>query len=130
MRLMSSLAFALLGMSLLSGAGWSQVPHDMTYQGQLTDSVGAPLSGPVNLELRIFDVLSGGSALYAEDHIDVSLDDDGGFSVQLGAGVASTGSFDPALFSGVNRYLEVVVDTEVLAPRQVLASVPWALVAE
>jgi len=34
------------------------------------------------------------------------------------------------LFSGVNRYLEVVVDGETLAPRQAVGSVPYALVAE
>jgi hypothetical protein len=34
------------------------------------------------------------------------------------------------LFSGVDRWLEVVVGAEVLTPRQVLGAVPWALIAQ
>jgi hypothetical protein len=40
------------------------------------------------------------------------------------------GTFDAALFSDVNRWLEVTVDNEVLTPRQIIGSVPWALIAE
>jgi hypothetical protein len=37
---------------------------------------------------------------------------------------------DAGLFSDADRRLEVVVDGEVLIPRQIVGSVPWALVAE
>ena len=50
--------------------------------------------------------------------------------MRLGTGSLKVGAFDGALFSGVNRYLEVVVDGEILTPRQPLSSVPYALQAE
>jgi hypothetical protein len=102
----------------------------MAYQGRLTDSVGSPLIGPVNLSMRIYDVIAGGSALYIEDHPNVAVDDVGAFSVKLGAGSVILGTFNSALFAGVNRYLEVVVDGEVLVPRLVMGSVPYAMQAE
>ena len=124
------MAVTILVLGLAASWAGSDVPHDMNYQGRLTDAVGAPLSGPVNLELRIYDVLSAGSPLYAETHPAVALDDNGGFGVLFGTGTVSVGTFDASLFSGMNRYLEVVVDADVLTPRQPLSSVPWALVAE
>jgi hypothetical protein len=85
----------------------------------------------VNLKLEIFDVLSGGTALYTEDHVGVVLDDNGVFTVRVGTGSLKVGAFDRELFSsGVNRYLQVVVDDEILTPRQPLSSVPYALAAE
>jgi hypothetical protein len=126
----SALILALVWLSLGVGTATAQVPYDMSYQGRLTDSVGAPLAGPATLELRIFDSFAGGVALYEEVHIGVSLDDSGAFSIRMGAGDFTTGTFDAALFSGVNRYLEIVVDGEVLTPRLVIGSVPYAMQAE
>ncbi|HIF41993.1 MAG TPA: DUF1566 domain-containing protein [Planctomycetes bacterium] len=120
----------LLALILVPLSSLAQVPHDTAYQGRLTDAVGAPLVGLVDLQLRIFDVPATGTALYMEDHAGVVLDDNGAFTVRLGTGSLKVGTFDGALFSGVNRYLEVVVDGEVLAPRQPVGSVPYALVAE
>jgi hypothetical protein len=131
-RLLHSPAILILlvGFWLNASAASAQVPYDMAYQGRLTDAVGAPLVGPVNLSMRIYDVIAGGSALYIEDHANVAVDDVGAFSVKLGAGTAILGTFDSALFAGVNRYLEVVVDGEVLVPRLVMGSVPYAMQAE
>jgi hypothetical protein len=126
----SVLMLALVWLSVGVGTASAQVPYDMSYQGRLTDAVGAPLAGPATLELRVFDSLAGGVALYEEVHIGVSLDDSGAFSIRMGAGDFTTGTFDAALFSGVNRYLEVVVASEVLTPRLVMGSVPYAMQAE
>ena len=120
----------LLALILVPLSSLAQVPHDTAYQGRLTDAVGAPLVGLVDLQLRIFDVPAAGTALYTEDHAGVVLDDNGAFTVRLGTGSLKVGAYDGALFSGVNRYLEVVVDGETLAPRQAVGSVPYALVAE
>ena len=102
----------------------------MTYTGRLVDDLGNPLTGTVDLELRIFDAQTSGTQLYSEEHLGVPLDAPGGFSVQLGLGTSPSGSFDASLFSDADRWLEVEVGTEVLSPRQIIASVPWALVAE
>ena len=125
----------------------AQVPHDMAYQGVLTDAVGAPLTRPVTLVFRVFDLPSGGTPLYTETHSDVAIDPmDGSFLVQLGLGTTDLDTdgdgaaetnphaFDASLFeSGPNRYLEIQVGSgvsgEILAPRQMIGSVPYALVA-
>ena len=106
------------------------MPNDVRYQGRLTDSVGAPLTGPVHIELRIYGILFGGDPLYAEGHAGVALDDDGRFGLLLGLGTPMAGAFDTSLFEGVNRYLEVVIDGDVLSPRLPISSVPYAMVAE
>ena len=145
--LMTSLSLLLLaGLVPLSVS--AQVPHDMAYQGVLTDAVGAPLTGPVTLVFRVFDLPTGGTPLYTETHSGVAIDSlDGSFLVQLGLGTTDLDTdgdgaaetnlhaFDASLFeNGPNRYLEVQVGSgvggEILAPRQMIGSVPYALVAE
>jgi parallel beta-helix repeat protein len=121
----------LLSLMLLAAVpAFGQVPQDVTYTGRLVNDQGSPLAGPVDLELRIFDADSAGNQLYSEQHLQVALDATGGFSVQLGLGTSSVGTFDAALFADVNRWLEVVSDSEVLTPRPIIASVPWTLVAQ
>lgn len=115
---------------LVAAPAFAQVPQDVTYTGRLVDNLGDPLAGPVNLELRIFDAETVGTQFYSEEHLGVVLDATGGFSVQLGLGTSPMGTFDAALFSDVNRWLEVVVGAEVLTPRQIIGSVPWAFVAQ
>jgi len=119
-----------LALTLLTAPALAQVPQDMTYTGRLVDGLGDPLAGPVDLELRVFNAETGPTQLYSEEHLGVVLDATGGFSVQLGLGTSPSGTFDASLFSDVDRWLEVVVGIEVLTPRQVIGSVPWALVAE
>ncbi len=121
---------AILALTLLPAPAFAQVPQDMTYTGRLVDGGGVPLAGPVNLELRIFNAATGPTQLYREDHLSVALDATGGFSVQLGLGKSPSGTFDAALFSDVNRWLAVGVDGQALTPRQIIGSVPWALIAQ
>ncbi len=125
-----ALWLATLALTLLTSPAFAQVPQDMIFTGRLVDNLGDPLAGPVNLELRIFDAATGPTQLYSEQHLGVPLDVTGGFSVQLGLGTSPVGTFDAALFSDVDRWIEVVVGIEVLTPRQILGSVPWALIAE
>ena len=121
---------AMLALALLAAPALAQVPQDTTYTGRLVDDLGDPLTGPVDLELRIFDAATSGAQLYSEEHLGVVLDATGGFSVQLGLGTSPSGSFDADLFSDVDRWLEVVVGIEVLTPRQIIGAVPWALIAQ
>jgi hypothetical protein len=121
---------AILALTLLAAPAFAQVPQDMTYTGRLVDNLGDPLAGPVDLELRIFNAATGPTQLYSEEQLGVALDATGGFSVQLGLGTTPSGPFDADLFSELDRWLEVVVGAEVLTPRQIIGSVPWALIAE
>ena len=123
-------ASAALALLLLALPAPAQVPQDFAYQGRLTDAVGASLAGPVDLTFAIYDVPTGGTPLYEEEHLAVPLDDNGAFTVLIGDGDVISGSFDAERFSGPERYLEVIVEDEPLDPRQPLSSVPYALVAE
>lgn len=126
----TALWLGTLVLLLAAGPTFAQVPQATTFTGQLVDDLGNPLAGPVDLNLSVFDVATGGTALYAEEHVGTPLDVAGSFSVQLGAGKVLDGAFDAALFAGIDRWIEVEVDSEVLSPRQVVAAVPWALIAQ
>jgi len=104
-------------------------PEDTSYQGRLLDSAGDPLLGPVEIEIGVWDQPTGGTRQYGETHSGVALVD-GVFNLLLGTGTVLEGSFDADLFAAENRYLEVIVDAEVLEPRQPFSSVAYALRSE
>jgi hypothetical protein len=131
MRRGTARAGLVLLLAGLAGSAGAQVPQDTTFRGRLVDGAGTPRPGPVGIELRVFDAETAGTQLYSEEHLATPLDVTGAFSVQLGLGTSPTGGpFDAALFEAPIRWLEVVVDSEVLTPRQIIAAVPWAMVAE
>ncbi len=104
-------------------------PTQISYQGKLTDNLGAPLpSNNYALKFRIFNAVSGGALLWAENQTVTVVG--GVYNVNLGQGATTTGTFDHNLFSNDNRWLEVVVGGEVLSPRQRITSVAYALQAE
>lgn len=110
------------------GSSRAAPPPDVGYQGQVFDSAGDPLAGPIDIEIGIWDQPSGGTQLYNESHAGVPLVD-GAFNLLLGTGSILFGAFDADLFEDHNRYLEVSIDGETLAPRQPFSSVPYALQA-
>jgi hypothetical protein len=120
---------SIAGLLVVAGTAGAAPPEDTNFQGRLLDSAGDPLAGPVGIEIGIWDQPSGGSRLYGEDHSGVALVD-GVFSILLGTGSVLVGSFDATLFAAENRYLEVIVDAEVLEPRQPFSSVAYALRSE
>ena len=116
-------AAAVLLVALVAAVAQAQVPQEVTFRGRLVDGAGTPETGPVNLELRVFDAETVGTEIYAESHTAVPLDANGAFAVQLGAGSPLAGTFDAVLFSDVNRWLEVVVNANPLSPRQIAMAV-------
>jgi hypothetical protein len=110
---------------LISMCLWAQnVPQTIDYQGRLADSNGNYLNGVVTVSFLIYDVETGGTALWNETQ-DVSTVN-GIFHVLLGSAV----SFPPGLFDGADRWLELVVSGETLSPRTCIASVPYSIKAE
>jgi len=71
---------AILGslwLGLTSSVGFAGVPQDTTYTGRLLDSGGAPMTGAVNIQLRIYESpfpLTPETPLYTEDHYGVAAD--------------------------------------------------------
>ena len=118
-RLLLALAF------LLASAGsHAVVPGEVNYQGLLLDSGGNPVTGNADFVFSLFDVASGGVALWTESHDDVPVLD-GVYDVVLG----STTPLTPGLVAGGDLHLEISVDGETLSPRQRLLAVPYALSA-
>lgn len=111
-------------------------PSVLSFQGRLTDENDVPVSTATNIVFKIFNVETGGSPLWTSKTWTVTPDQNGIFSVCLGNqtttddclinGVADT-AFPSDLFTdNAALYLQVEVETEVLSPRQRIASVAYA----
>jgi hypothetical protein len=101
------------------------IPQLISYQGRLTDAAGNPLTGDYDMRLCLYDVPSGGSALWCEDQT-VSVTH-GVFSVLLG----SSTSIPQALFDGPGLYLGVKVGSDdEMTPRGRVVSVGYAYRAD
>lgn len=97
------------------------VPNGMNYQGRL-EKDGFPVSANKAMAFRLYNVASGGTALY----------DSGPLTVSVAQGLFAVSLDIPfgALTGTAQKYLELEVDGVVLAPRDPLRSVPYAKVAE
>ena len=92
----------------------------LTYQGQLRDG-GAPVTGNVNLEFRLFDQLIAGNEVASpQTRLNWPVED-GLFQVEL--------DFGAGAFDGSDRFLEVEVNGAPLNPRQRVTATPYALLA-
>ncbi len=102
---------------------YASIPHQISYQGQLTGPSGEPLSGFYDFEFGIFDAETGGMQLWDESHAGVNVND-GLFSIMLGSATPIDLSFDGTY------WLEIIVGGETLTPRMSLSSVGTAYKAE
>ena len=102
----------------------------ISYQGRLADADGNPITGKVNMELRIYDVPTGGTPLWEEyrtggNAVDVS---DGLFNVMLGS---INNTLAEAIAGHDELYLGITVGTDSeMEPRVQLGSVPFSMIAE
>ena len=90
----------------------------ITYQGQLQDASG-PYTGTPGMIFRLYDSLSGDNQIGTDIELQNVPVTDGLFKAELDFGDAYDGA----------RWLEVVVDGNVLQPRQRVAAVPIAVQA-
>ena len=113
------------------------VSAGFSYQGVLRDTNDAPLTGNQTVQLRLYDVPTGGSALWGRTYA-VRLDTNGLFNVEVsdttGTKIdpASDATLDP-IFARTNAtvYVGLTVDgtSGEISPRQKLLPVPFAAVA-
>jgi hypothetical protein len=129
------LLLAMVFAAATSSAAPPVVPTSLPYQGLLLDGLGAPRTGSVDLTVRIFDAVVGGTLVYKQSFPGVALAD-GVFTVQLGpSGDATDAPANPlttslatALAGDVGatapvRFLEMTVNAEgALARTQILSS--------
>jgi hypothetical protein len=100
------------------------VPNLLTQQGRLVSASGVPVTTAVAITFNVYAAASGGTALWTETQNVTP--DDGYFSTRLGEVTA----LPATLFDGSVRYLGVTIGADPeMTPRQVLASVPYALLA-
>ncbi len=125
-RLISLIALFVLSLSAIATP-----VGPLNYQGRLLDNQGVPVTGSYNFVIRIYDDVSAGTLQYQETINGVNVND-GVYSFRIGtAPVPDVGTWDLNLWqSNLNDlFLEVEVDSEVLAPRYELTSSPHAFTA-
>jgi hypothetical protein len=115
--IVGALVLALCAIAIAGGPGM------MSYQGELKDASGNPVSdGSYNVIFSIYGQSSGGTALWAETTtVTVA---DGVFSKTLG----STHALGYTLFEDVSTYLGIKVGTNSeMTPRTRLVSTPYSI---
>lgn len=103
------------------------------YSGRLYDSAGGSLSGPVDLQVKIWAVEVGGNPetdlLFSQSFTALELMD-GYFSIELTDNEETPVTTDPlpvGVFAEVDdAYFEFIANTELLKPRRRVTAVPYA----
>ena len=119
-----TLAFVLFAGICLGVPVSADVPQLLSYQGVLADAGGVAVpDGPYNITFRIYDVPSGGSALWTETD-----------AVQVGKGIfnATLGNVTPLASLKFDKayYLSISVEGGAELPRQALTASPYSLNAQ
>ena len=115
----------ILAVAVLAGTVQAAVPKTMNYQGYLTNAGGQPVNGTVSMVFSLYNVDTGGTALWTETHQTVTVDN-GIYNVVLGAGNPTPVPL--ALPFDTQYYLGITVGTDPeMTPRQPLTSVGTAL---
>ncbi|MEW5802653.1 MAG: tail fiber domain-containing protein [bacterium] len=115
-------AFVVTAACLVSVAAWA-VPGLINYQGKLTDPGNSALTGTYQMVFSLYAAQTGGTALWTEEQsVTVA---DGIFHVQLGTAT----SLPVNVFDHDELYLEIVIDSETLTPRQRITSTAFAMKA-
>jgi len=120
-------AVFLITISLSLITATSGIPKLINLQGRLTDANNVPLYGNFRMVFRIYDASSGGVKLWEEIHEginNITTSKQGIFNVLLGSITPITLRFDK------DYWLEIQVKDEILLPRQRIASVGYAFIAD
>lgn len=119
-RIAATLIILVLGLALTASA---DVPFQMSYQGRLADTDGAPIDTTVDLTFIIFDDAVGTTPLWGETHLNVTTTD-GLFDVILG----STNPLPDSIFDGQVRWLGIQIESgPVSSPLSPIVSVAYAV---
>ena len=117
-------AFLAVVLSTAAVQAQTAPPKIITQQGRLVDTNGDPVTGDLNFVFNIYDVATAGTPLYTE--VQTITLDNGYFSTRVG----ETTVIPDALFSGAALWIGITVGTDSeMAPRQPIASVPYAFLA-
>lgn len=117
--IMSLISFLLVS-AFLSVTVFAQVPQKLNYQGYLADASGIPVTETVAITFAIYDVATGGSALWTETQTVNVLT--GKFSVHLGETTPIELEVAKSYYLGLK-----IGDEAELTPREELTSTMYAL---
>jgi hypothetical protein len=106
-------------------SGKAGIPHQINYQGYLTDGYDNAITDTLEMTLRIYDTSLGGTELWSETQSSVSVVD-GLFNVLLG----SVNEIPSSVFSNSACWLQIEIEGEILSPRKQIASVGYAFRAD
>jgi len=110
-----------------SAANGSGSNSSFNYMGRLTQSNGAPLPGPVDLQISFYNTLTDGTPLGSSPYFFAAVTlDEGGFQIQI----PLSGTDINAIFPDANAetFIEVTNATDRKTyPRQRFSLVPYAL---
>lgn len=113
---------ALLLAALAGSAVAAASPQKIQFQGKLLDTANNPRNGSFDLTFRLFNVPTGGTALWTETQSGLAVNN-GVFEASLGAVTALTAN----LFGGASHFLEVEVAPDpAMTPRLPLLMAPSA----
>lgn len=118
-RIRLGVVFIGLALTLVVPQGYAAIPQRMNYQGYLTNAAGVPVHGTVQIVFSIYNVSSGGTALWTETQ-NVAVHR-GVYNVILGEVAPVNLSFDVPYYLGIR----VGADAE-MTPRIPLTSVGYA----
>lgn len=104
--------------------GKAGIPHEINYQGYLTDDAGNAITDALEMVFSIWDTPSSGNQLWSETQPEVAVID-GLFNVLLG----SVNPIPPGIFTGAPCWLQTQVGSEILSPRKEIVSVGYAYCA-
>lgn len=123
---MRSLVLVVLLVCILSTFAFASVPPMINYQGKLMQPSGVPVpDNTYSMTFAIYSQPTGETALWSETNTSVQVKG-GLFSVLLG----SVNNLPSNIFDNERRWFGVTIGTDPeMAPRQRIASVPYAQVA-
>lgn len=108
------------GLALLAPLAVAAPPQTINYQGYLTNPGGTPVNSAVGMTFKLYNVASGGVAIYSETQLSVNVAN-GIFNTVIGSVTPIPLPFDVPYWLGV----QVNADLE-MTPRQPLTSSPYA----
>lgn len=127
--------FLLIMMIAAASSVYSQAPQRFNYQAVARDASGNAVSEkPLGVRITIHDNSEAGTELYQETFSPTTTKQ-GLFSIQVGGGNVSAGSFSSIVWGSAPKFLKVEIDPaggssyQLLGITQLL-SVPYALAAE
>lgn len=119
---LGALTLAVLAAVGVRAATGFSAPSTLGYSGTLLTGSAPAADGNYVLTFSLFSSATGGTALWTETHTTVPVVA-GRFSVVLGA----TSAITSATLNSKALWLEISVGSEVLSPRQMVTSVPYAM---